>query len=101
MTAKISQVSVFADLVITTNDSITVPNNFNYSWINETNTILSIIPALNRDQDLGFDSSKLLFTWQVVNITKNKIFIKLNFSDPSYISPLVTQDLLNLTFNGS
>ena len=92
MTAKISQVSVFADLVITTNDSIIVPNNFNYSWINETNTILSIIPALNRDQDLGFDSSKLLFTWQVVNITKNKIFIKLNFSDPSSISPLVTQD---------
>ena len=101
MTAKISQVSVFADLVITTNDSIIVPNNFNYSWINETNTILSIIPALNRDLDSGFNASKLQFTWKVVNITKNKIFIKLNFSDPSYISPLVTQDLLNLTFNGS
>ena len=101
MTAKISQVSVFADLVITTNDSIIVPNNFNYSWINETNTILSIIPALNRDLDPGFNASKLQFTWKVVNITKNKIFIKLNFSDPSYISPLVTQDLLNLTFNGS
>ena len=51
--------SVFADLVITTNESIIVPNDFNYSWINETNTILSIIPALNRDLDPGFNDSKL------------------------------------------
>ena len=84
--------NVFGDIVITTNDTIIVPKDFNYSWINETNTILSIIPALNRDLDPGFNASKLKFTWRVVNITKNKIFIKLNFSDPSYISPLVTQD---------
>ena len=93
--------SVFADIVITTNDTIIVPKDFNYSWINETNTILSIIPALNRDLDPDFDASKLWFTWRVVNITKNKIIVKLNFSDPSFISPLVAQDKLNLTFNGS
>ena len=92
MTAKISQVSVFADIVITTNDSMIIPKDFNYSWINETNTIFSIIPALNRKLDPGFNASKLQFTWKVVNITKNKIFFKLNFSDASYISPLVTQD---------
>ena len=48
--------SVFADIVITTNDTIIVPKDFNYSWINETNTILSIIPALNRDLDPDFDA---------------------------------------------
>jgi len=42
--------------------------------------------------DPGFDGEKLSFTWKVVNITKNKIILKLNFSNPSYISPLVTQD---------
>ena len=51
--------SVFGDLVITTSDSLIVPNDFNYSLINETNTILSIIPALNRDLDPGFNASKL------------------------------------------
>ena len=51
--------SVFGDIVITTNDTIIVPKDFNYSWINETNTILSIIPALNRDLDPGFNASKL------------------------------------------
>ncbi len=93
--------SVFADLVITTNDTIIVAKDFNYSWINETNTIFSIIPALNRNLDPDFDALKLWFTWRVVNITKNKIIVKLDFSDPSYISPLVAQDKLNLTFNGS
>ena len=45
MTAKISKVSVFADFELTLNDTINIPSNFNYSWINMTNTILSIIPA--------------------------------------------------------
>ncbi len=45
MTAKITKVSVFADVELTLNDTINIPSNFNYSWINETNTILSIIPA--------------------------------------------------------
>ena len=101
MTAVISKVSVFSDVEITLNDTIIDLQNFNNSWINQTNTVLSIIPALNRDLDPGFDGEKLLFTWKVVNITKNKIILKLNFSNPSYISPLVTQDQLNLTFNGS
>ena len=45
MTAKISKVSVFADVELSLNDTINIPSNFNYSWINMTNTILSIIPA--------------------------------------------------------
>ena len=49
MTAIISKVSVFSDVEVTLNDTIIDLQNFNYSWINETNTILSIIPALNRD----------------------------------------------------
>ena len=92
MTASFYNMSVFADVEIKFNDTIFIPKNFNYSWINQTNTILSIIPALNRNLDPGFDASKLFFTWKVVNITKNKILLKLNFSDPSYLSPLVTQD---------
>ena len=45
MTATISKVSVFADVELKLNDTIRIPSNFNYSWINDTNTILSIIPA--------------------------------------------------------
>ena len=89
MTAKISKVSVFADVELSLNDTINIPSNFNYSWINMTNTILSIIPASYRDKEPGFDPSKLLFTWKVVNITEKKVSFKLNFTDPSYISPLV------------
>ena len=89
MTAKISKVNVFGDFVLTLNDTINIPKNFNYSWINMTNTILSIIPASYRDKEPGFDPSKLLFTWKVVNITEKKVSFKLNFTDPSYISPLV------------
>ena len=63
MTATISKVSVFADVELKLNDTIRIPSNFNYSWINETNTILSVIPALSRNLDPGFDPSKLMFTW--------------------------------------
>ena len=49
MTAYISRVSVFADLELSFNDTIIIPENFNYSWINYTNTIFSITPAANRD----------------------------------------------------
>ncbi len=80
---------MFGDFELTLNDTINIPSNFNYSWINMTNTILSIIPASYRDKEHGFDPSKLLFTWKVVNITENKVSFKLNFTDPSYISPLV------------
>jgi hypothetical protein len=45
MTAYISKISVFGDMELFLNDSIIVPENFNYSWINVTNTILTIIPA--------------------------------------------------------
>ena len=89
MTARISKVSVFADFELTLNDTINIPSNFNYSWINETNTNLSVIPASYRHKEPGFDPSKLLFTWKVVNITEKKVSFKLNFTDPSYISPLV------------
>ena len=40
--------------------------------------------------DVENDASKLKFTWKVVNITENKVVFKLNFTDPSFISPLVT-----------
>ena len=54
---------MFGDFELTLNDTINIPSNFNYSWINDTNTILSIIPALSRNLDPGFDPSKLMFTW--------------------------------------
>ena len=59
-----------------------------FTWINETNTNLSIIPALNRHMESSFNLSDLNFTWKTTNITKNKMYIKLNFSDHSKISPL-------------
>ena len=46
---------------------------FNTSWFNQTNTLIKIIPSLGRDQDEGFNLTKLSFNWNVTSVTQNTI----------------------------
>ena len=44
MTAKISKISRFGDVIVDLNDTL-LTEYLNISWINQTNTIFEIIPA--------------------------------------------------------
>ena len=63
---------------------------FNNSFINSTNTKISIIPSKNRELDEDFDPSTLDFDWKVTSFIENTMMIYLNFSQPLEISPLIT-----------
>jgi len=76
-------------------------NDFDVSWVNYTNTNISLIPAMNRDEFAGFNWTTLNFTWKTLNITENKLFIKINFSEPIETSPLIEQDTIKVFFNQS
>lgn len=39
--------------------------DFNLSFINETNTKLTVIPGNNRQLDNDFDASTLNFSWKI------------------------------------
>jgi hypothetical protein len=54
------------------NDSISWINyentkSLNISWINETNTLISLLPAQKRDQDLNFNKSIIEFSWKTIS----------------------------------
>ena len=42
---------------------------FNYSWINSTNTNIYLLPANSREKDSGFNKSSIEFNWEVVSLT--------------------------------
>ena len=44
-------------------------NSVNKTWINETNTKIYVIPALNRQEDLGFNYDWIGLTWKVTQFT--------------------------------
>ena len=62
-------------------------SSINISQINSTNTIIYIQPIDGRESDIGFNISKLNFTWNVTSFNGKNMKINLNFSDPLYISP--------------
>jgi hypothetical protein len=49
--------------------------DFNKSFINESNTNLSIIPASNRQLDENYDPSTIEFKWKVKSFDKDTMYI--------------------------
>ena len=76
-------------------------SSINISLINSSNTIIYLEPKDGRQNDIGFNHSKLKFTWKVGSFSGRSMKINLNFSDPLYISPSFIQDKLVIIFNGS
>ncbi len=76
-------------------------SSINISQINSTNTIMYMEPMDGRQNDIGFNASKLNFTWVVASFSEKNMKINLNFSDPLYISPSFSQDKLVIILNGS
>ena len=62
-------------------------SSINTSWINETNTNIFVLPALNRDMDNDYNKDDIVLTWEVLEFTSTQMFIQLNFIKPSFISP--------------
>ena len=78
-----------------------ISQNLNISWINDTNTLMYVKPASNRHEFEDFSLSSVNFTWFVLSLIQDKIFVRLNFIQPLEISPLIQQDQLIVNFNGS
>ena len=57
---------VFSDVMFT---------NFNISYINESNTNMLIIPALNRYMDEDFDPLSIGFKWKAMSFIKDTLII--------------------------
>ncbi len=61
--------------------------NFNISWINQTNTLIYVQPQDKRQSEIGFNSSKLNFSWVVDSYKNDAMKINLTFDNPLEISP--------------
>ena len=61
--------------------------SLNISWINQSNTQIYVKPQDKRDQELGFNSSKLDLSWVVHNFKNDEMKIDLTFKNPLEISP--------------
>ena len=59
------------------------------SWINQSNTVLKILPALDRDTYEGFSESQISLNWNVSSVTNKSITFQIVFGDPFQISPLI------------
>ena len=53
---------------------------------------ISIIPALNREEAETFDMSQIDLKWKAYGYKGKDLLIKLNFTNPTLISPLFLQD---------
>lgn len=58
-------------------------------FINSTNLNLTFLPAQDRDKEDGFNYTTLEFIWKAIKLQGRSLFIQLNFTDPSAISPLI------------
>ncbi len=56
--------------------------SLNTSWINQTNTQIYVQPQDKRDQEIGFNSSKLNLNWAVDSYQNDAIKINLIFDNP-------------------
>ena len=73
-------------------------SDVNLTLIDDSVLTLYIIPADSRDTEPNFNASSLNFTWKATNFKAKFLDIKLNFSDPVSISPLLIQDTLVVKF---
>ena len=49
--------------------------SLNISWINNTNTNIYLDTQDNRESEIGFNSSKLNFTWNVSSYKNESMYI--------------------------
>lgn len=74
------------------------PSKFIYSIFSpyETNESLNLtlIPALNRSSMANFTNESIHFNWEAVDFKRDTLYLKINFSEPLKISPLIVQDLM-------
>ena len=61
--------------------------SINISWINKSNTYIFVQLMDKRDQDVGFNSSKLDLSWVVDSYRNDTIKINLTFDNLQEISP--------------
>ena len=59
----------------------------------KNHTSLKILPASGREKNSDFNRSSISFTWEISSFTpQGNLNLKVNFSDPLEISPLIIQD---------
>jgi len=92
LTASIYQISARGELQL--QFSTPMINTVNLSIINSSIIDIYIVPAQNRHEQDGFDLTKLNFTWIATDFVGDMLSIQLNFSNPTFISPLKDQDLI-------
>ena len=76
---------------------------YSIEFYNSTILDLYIKPAQNRDSlevDENFNVSQVNFTWEAISFLDDMLYIKLNFTSPSEISPLLVQDDLVWNLKG-
>ena len=61
--------------------------SINTSWINQSNTQIFVMPQDKRDQESGFNYSKLNLDWVVDSYHNDAMIINLTFDNPFEISP--------------
>ncbi len=54
----------------------------NTSWINQSNTMIFVLPQDKRDQESGFNYSKLNLDWVVDTYHNDAMKINLKFESP-------------------
>ena len=63
--------------------------SINASWINRTNTQIYVLPQDKRDEETGFNNSKLYLNWVVDSYHIDAMKINLTFDNPLEISPSI------------
>ena len=69
-------------------------SDFNYS-----NVDIEFLPYIDPTIDHVINLTKYTFTWNTTKFTRNKLAIKLNFSEPDSISNYITQDQIQISFS--
>jgi hypothetical protein len=57
-------------------------NSINTSLINDSNTLIFVMPANHREDFDDFNIKEISLTWKIVQFTQMQLFFQLNFSNP-------------------
>lgn len=91
--AWINEISIYGDVEIEFNKDLNT-EQIDMSWFNDSLIQAYIEPANDFHLYQQFDLKQLNFTWSVTSFFSNKLFLKLNFTYPNWISSQDTQDSL-------
>ena len=92
---KIDFISVFGEVDISLNNTQFEPRqDVRLSEVNSSVIDIYVIPTYNWTDWYGTGESRLNFTWTLVELTRAKMRIKMNFTDPTAVSPFIRYDKL-------